>query len=99
MAIATSGLTAAPCVIALQSHGLKPRDCDVLMSGATDGISSVVVRFLAGLGYLVTAAMSGPHEAEFPKTLGATEPMARDALAALGKPLQRRGCAVVNVDR
>ena len=98
MAIGTAGYTAALCVMALQRHGLKPSDGEVLVTGATGGVGSVTVRLLAGLGYQVTAATGRPHEAEYLKGLGAIELVARDTLAAPGKPLQReRWAGVVDV--
>ena len=98
MAVGTAGYTAALCVMALQRHGLKPADGEVLVTGATGGVGSVAVRLLAGLGYQVTAATGRPHEAEYLRSLGASELVARDTLATPGKPLQReRWAGVVDV--
>ena len=98
MAVGTAGYTAALCVMALQRHGLKPADGEVLVTGATGGVGSVAVRLLAGLGYQVTAATGRPHEAEYLSSLGASELVARDTLATPGKPLQReRWAGVVDV--
>jgi acrylyl-CoA reductase (NADPH) len=98
MAVGTAGYTAALCVMALQRHGLKPGDGEVLVTGATGGVGSVAVRLLAGLGYRVAAATGRPREAEYLKSLGATELVARDSLAAPGKPLQsERWAGVVDV--
>ena len=39
MAIATAGFTAALCVSALQRHGVKPGDGEVLVTGAAGGVA------------------------------------------------------------
>ena len=46
MAIGTAGFTAALCVMALQRHGLRPGDGDVLVTGAAGGVGSVAVALL-----------------------------------------------------
>ena len=50
MAIATAGFTAALCVMALQRHGLKPGDGEVLVTGAAGGVGSMAVALLGSLG-------------------------------------------------
>jgi acrylyl-CoA reductase (NADPH) len=89
MAIGTAGYTAMLCVMALQGHGLKPADGDVLVTGANGGVGSIAVLLLARLGYRVLAATGRPHEADALKALGAAEVIGRDELSAPGKPLQR----------
>ena len=89
MAIGTAGYTAMLCVMALQGHGLKPADGDVLVTGANGGVGSIAVLLLARLGYRVLAATGRPHEAEALKALGAAEVIGRDELSAPGKPLQK----------
>ena len=88
MAIGTAGYTAALCVMALQKHGLRPGDGEVLVTGATGGVGSVAVTLLAGLGYSVTASTGRPHEADYLKALGATHIIDRAELSSPGKPLQ-----------
>src|SRR5689334_5392262 len=50
MAIGTAGYTAMLCVLALERHGVKPGDGDVLVTGATGGVGSVATAVLARLG-------------------------------------------------
>ncbi len=95
MAIGTAGYTAALCVMALQRHGLKPGDGEMLVTGAAGGVGSVAVRLLAGLGYSVTASTGRPHEADYLKSLGAAHIVDRAELSAPGKPLQRERWAGV----
>ena len=50
MAIGTAGYTAMLCVMALEAHGLKPGDSEVLVTGATGGVGSVSIALLSRLG-------------------------------------------------
>jgi acrylyl-CoA reductase (NADPH) len=88
MAIATAGFTAALCVMALQRHGLRPGDGEVLVTGAAGGVGSIAVALLAGLGFEVTASTGRSREHDYLRQLGATHIIDRAALAAPGKPLQ-----------
>jgi len=89
MTIATAGFTAALCVMALQRHGLKPGDGEVLVTGAAGGVGSVAVALLGALGYTVVASTGRPQEADYLKTLGAARIVERGALTQPGKPLQK----------
>lgn len=88
MVIGTAGVTAALCVQALQRHGLKPSDGDVLVTGAVGGVGSIAVALLAGLGYKVTASTGRAHESSYLESLGAKNIIDRRELSAPGKPLQ-----------
>lgn len=88
MIVATAGFTAALCVMALQRHGLKPGDGDVLVTGSAGGVGSIAVALLAGLGYRVVASTGRPDEADYLTYLGAAEIYDRNKLSAPGKPLQ-----------
>lgn len=95
MAIGTAGYTAMLCVMALERHGLKPGDGDVLVTGATGGVGSVATALLAKLGYRVTGATGKAAEADYLKGLGAAAVIDRAELSAPGKPLQRERWAGV----
>lgn len=88
MVIATAGFTAALCVMALQKHGIKPGDGDVLVTGAAGGVGSIAVALLASLGYEVTASTGRAQESDYLKFLGAAKIIDRTELSAPGKPLQ-----------
>ena len=87
MAIGTAGYTAMLCVLALEKHGLKPADGDILVTGASGGVGSVAVAILAKLGYRVLASTGRAAEADFLKGLGAADVIDRAELSAPGKPL------------
>jgi acrylyl-CoA reductase (NADPH) len=95
MAIGTAGYTAMLCVLALQRHGLKAGEGEVLVTGATGGVGSVAVALLAKLGHQVAAATGKTSEADYLKQLGATAILAREELSAPGKPLQKERWAAV----
>jgi acrylyl-CoA reductase (NADPH) len=88
MAIATAGYTAALCVIALQKHGLKPGQGEVLVTGAAGGVGSVAVALLSSLGYSVVASTGRPQEADYLTLMGAGRIIDRAELGSAGRPLQ-----------
>jgi acrylyl-CoA reductase (NADPH) len=89
MAIGTAGYTAMLCVLALEKHGVKPADGEVLVTGAGGGVGSVAIAVLAKLGFTVVASTGRPQEAEYLKALGAVEIVDRAQFSAPGKPLQK----------
>lgn len=89
MAIGTAGYTAMLCVLALERHGIKPQDGEILVTGAAGGVGSVAVAVLAKLGYTVVAATGRPQDADYLKALGAVEVVDRALFSSPGKPLGR----------
>ena len=95
MAIGTAGYTAMLCVLALERHGVKPGDGEVLVTGATGGVGSVATALLAGLGYRVIGSTGKAAEADYLGRLGAAGVIDRAELSAPGKPLQKERWAAV----
>jgi acrylyl-CoA reductase (NADPH) len=95
MAIGTAGYTAMLCVLALEKHGVKPADGEVLVTGANGGVGSVAIALLAKLGYQVAASTGRPGEAEHLKSLGASAIIDRSELSAPGKPIGKERWAGV----
>lgn len=95
MAIGTAGYTAMLCVLALEDHGVRPGDGEVLVTGATGGVGSVAVALLARLGHRVVAATGKAREADYLHRLGAAAVIDRAELAAPGKPFQKERWAAV----
>jgi acrylyl-CoA reductase (NADPH) len=87
MAIGTAGYTAMLCVLALERHGLRPGDGEVLVTGASGGVGSVAVAVLARLGHRVVASTGRAAEADYLRSLGAAEVIDRAQLSGPGKPL------------
>ena len=95
MAIGTAGYTAMLCVMALEKHGLRPQDGEILVTGANGGVGSVAIALLSRLGYTVAAATGRPQEADYLKSLGAGSIIERAELATPGKPLAKERWAGV----
>lgn len=94
-AIGTAGYTAMLCVLALERHGLKPGEGEVLVTGAAGGVGSVAIALLAKLGFTVVASTGRLAEADYLKSLGAASVMDRAELSAPGKPLGKERWAGV----
>jgi acrylyl-CoA reductase (NADPH) len=89
MAIGTAGYTAMLAVMALERHGLKPSSGAILVTGAAGGVGSVAIALLAKLGFNVIASTGRAEEADYLKSLGATEIINRAELSAQPKPLAK----------
>jgi acrylyl-CoA reductase (NADPH) len=95
MAIGTAGFTAMLAVLALERHGLKPDDGEVLVTGAGGGVGGFAIALLARRGYKVVAATGRPAEGERLLRLGAAEIIGREPLTLPGKPMVRERWAGV----
>ena len=95
MAVGTAGYTAALCLLAIERHGVRPGDGEILVTGATGGVGSVAIAMAAARGYKVVAATGKPDEATYLRGLGASDVIERAELSAPGKPMQRERWAAV----
>ncbi|WP_342070880.1 acryloyl-CoA reductase [Yoonia algicola] len=87
MAVGTAGFTAMLAVMALEDHGIK--DGPVLVTGAAGGVGSVATAILANLGHEVAAVTGRPETADYLKSLGATQIVAREEINAITRrPLE-----------
>ncbi|MFB3059588.1 MAG: MDR family oxidoreductase [Gammaproteobacteria bacterium] len=89
MAIGTAGYTSMLCVIALENHGIRPDDGDILVTGAAGGVGSVAVAIMNKLGYRVVATTGRMEEKDFLSRLGAADVLGRADFAAKAKPLYK----------
>ncbi|MEL6677184.1 MAG: acryloyl-CoA reductase [Pseudomonadota bacterium] len=80
MAVGTAGFTAMLAVMALEDHGLTPGDKPVLVTGAAGGVGSVATAILANRGYAVAGVTGRPDTADYLKSLGATQIVAREEI-------------------
>lgn len=78
MMLGTAGLTAALSVCELEQGGVKPEDGPILVTGATGGVGSLAVAILAKAGYRVTAATGKLAEADYLKSIGASDVIERN---------------------
>ncbi len=87
MAIGTAGYTAMLCVLALEKHGIGPKDGDILVTGANGGVGSVAIALLAKLGYRAVASTGRTQEADYLKSIGAADVIDRAEFSEPGRPI------------
>ncbi|WP_306112861.1 MULTISPECIES: acryloyl-CoA reductase [unclassified Roseovarius] len=80
MAVGTAGFTAMLAVMALEDHGLESGHGPVLVTGAAGGVGSVATAILSNLGYEVAGVTGRPESADYLKSLGATQIVAREEI-------------------
>ncbi|MGU7855191.1 acrylyl-CoA reductase (NADPH) [Burkholderia orbicola] len=98
MTIGTAGYTAMLCVMALERHGVRAGDGEIVVTGAAGGVGSVATALLARLGYRVVAVTGRPADADYLRQLGAAEILDRAQFSAPGKPLgKERWAGAVDV--
>ena len=89
MAIGTAGFTSMLCIAALEDHGLTPDAGTVLVTGAAGGVGSIAISILAKRGYLVAASTGRAEQADYLKSLGASQIIDRAELSESSKrPLE-----------
>lgn len=89
MAIGTAGFSAMLAIMALEEHGLKPGQGEVLVSGAAGGVGSIATLLLSGLGYDVAAVTGRPETHDYLQELGAKRILHRSELAeTVKRPLE-----------
>jgi len=81
MAVGTAGYTAALCVDALVAAGVTPAQGPAIVTGAAGGVGSVAIALLAKAGWSVIASTGRAAEADYLKSLGASEVIERASLA------------------
>ena len=80
MALGTAGFTAALAVVRMEENRLTPASGPVIVTGATGGVGSLAVDILAKRGYYVVALTGKESEADYLRSLGASEVMLRGRL-------------------
>ncbi|MHB0968744.1 MAG: MDR family oxidoreductase [Thermoanaerobaculia bacterium] len=80
MIIGTAGFTAMLAVLALEDHGAKPGDGEIVVSGATGGVGSIAVALLAKRGFHVVASTGSKDQHDFLTALGASRIIDREEL-------------------
>jgi acrylyl-CoA reductase (NADPH) len=80
MVIGTAGFSAMASVLALEAHGLVP-GAEILVTGATGGVGSLAITFLAACGYSPVASTGSPQESTWLQERGATRVIGRDEIS------------------
>jgi len=78
--IGTAGFTAMASVLALEDRGLEV-GAQVLVTGATGGVGSQAVTYLARKGYAPVASTGSPASSDWLLERGATRVIARDEIS------------------
>lgn len=90
MMVGTAGYTAALSVDALERAGLVAGAGPVLVTGATGGVGSMAVGMLAARGHEVVASTGKVDQADWLRSLGASEVIDRaETSAESTRPLER----------
>lgn len=89
-AIGTAGFTAMLAVLALERSGSLNGDGSVLVTGAAGGVGSIATLLLSRLGHHVTASTGRPEQADYLRSLGASDIIDRAELSQDGRPLQKQ---------
>ena len=76
-------------VMALERHGITPRQGPVIVTGAAGGLGSIAVALLSKLGFAVIASTGRATEADYIRSLGAREVIERKELVGAARPLGR----------
>jgi acrylyl-CoA reductase (NADPH) len=85
MQFGTAGLTAQLCINKLEHNGLKKEQGPVLVTGATGGVGSIAIALLAHAGYTVVASSGKTEQADYLKSLGASDVIDRKTLSEENK--------------
>ncbi len=90
MLVGTAGYTAAMSVAALEDHGLRPGAGPVLVTGASGGVGSMAIGMLAARGHEVVASTAKLGDADWLRSLGASDVIDRAEMAPeSGRPLEK----------
>lgn len=84
MSLGTAGLTAALCVEALLKNDVLPASGDILVSGTTGGVGSIVTAILAKLGYQVVALTRKASSESYLHQIGVSKVINHDQITKEG---------------
>jgi NADPH2:quinone reductase len=89
MQLGTAGFTAGLAISRLEQLDLAPGNGPVVVTGASGGVSVIVIDQLAALGYEVVAITSKPEQIGPLRALGAAEVLQRADVEMGRKPLEK----------
>ena len=90
MEIGTAGFTAMLCLMSIESHGIKPSDGKILVTGATGGVGSLSIALLSANGYEIIASSGKENQNKYLRSLGASEILNRTELNTQHKALDQQ---------
>ena len=89
MQLGTAGFTAGLAISRLEQLDLAPGNGPVVVTGASGGVSVIVIDQLAALGYEVLAITAKAEQVDALRALGAAEVLLRADVEMGRKPLER----------
>lgn len=89
MVIGTAGFTAALAVHRMQQNAQTPEMGPIAVTGPTGGVGGLAINMLSKLGFEVHAITGKPDQADYLKSLGASEIVDRTALQLAKRPLEK----------
>lgn len=92
MIFGTAGLTSALSISELEKNGMKPSlDQNILVTGATGGVGSIVLQILSKAGYKnITALVRKENQIQVAKKLGAQKVILLSDFEFTNKPLAKQ---------
>ncbi|MCP4953891.1 MAG: acryloyl-CoA reductase [Proteobacteria bacterium] len=99
MALGTAGFTAAIAMIRLEENGQDPSQGQMIVTGATGGVGSIVIDMLSAKGFDVVALTGKSDQHDYLRQLGASDFIDRHSVEMGSRPLEKGlwGGAVDNV--
>ena len=99
MVLGTAGFTAALSIHRMERNGQEPSRGPIVVTGATGGVGNIAIDMLAARGYEVIAVTGKLESADYLKSLGVSQVVARADFSLGTKPLEatRYGGAIDNV--
>lgn len=88
MVLGTAGLTAALCVMALESHSITSSSGPILVTGASGGVGSIAIALLHAAGYDIAAVTGRDATHTYLRQLGANEIIDRSEMQRPARPLE-----------
>ena len=87
MILGTAGFTAALALLRMEQNHQQPSLGPLAVTGATGGVGSLAVDIFSRAGYAVHAVSGKPAQADYLRSIGASEVLDRDVLATT-RPLE-----------
>lgn len=89
MILGTAGFTAGLCIERLQANDQRPEKGPILVTGASGGVGSMAISYLAKLGYETIAVTGKAESIPFLKKIGATDVISPDEIEMGKRPLEK----------
>jgi NADPH2:quinone reductase len=89
MQIGTAGFTAALAVHRMEHNGQLPENGPVVVTGATGGVGSIAIDMLAARGYEACALTGKAEQADYLKSIGASDVLVRGDVDFGKRPMEK----------